>query len=150
MPAWSAGSREDDREGENGAGTRTRGLGFGVLCGLAVPGDGCPRGPVGGVGHSIQVAVGAVARHPGGIPSDFASRAEAHDGGPCTADEARDGLRMGNTETSQGRYRASRTDRCAPTDRPAATRTDHPQALRSVRDIPYQRLNHISKPMRAP
>ena len=101
MPAWSAGGRED-REGEDGAGTRTRGPGFRVSCPLAVPGDGCPRGPVGGVGHSVQVAVGAVARHPGGIPADFAPRAEAHDSVPCTADAATAGVLPSTFPTPAG------------------------------------------------
>ena len=64
--------------------------------------DGCLRGPVGGVGHYVQVAVGAVARHPGGIPADFAPRAEAHDGVPCTADAATAGVLPSTFPTPAG------------------------------------------------
>ena len=63
--------------------------------------------------------------------------------------DKKDGLRMGNTET-QGRYRASHTGRCARTARPAATRTGHPTSPCGVRDIAYQGLNHMSKPMQTP
>ena len=43
--------------------------------------------------------------------------------------------RCRRTGTPQGRYRASHTGRCARTARPAAVRTDHPQAPCGVGDI---------------
>ena len=62
--------------------------------------------------------------------------------------DKKDGPRMGNAETPQGRYRASHIGRCARTAHPAAVRTGHRQALCSIQDTPYQGLNHISKSMK--
>ena len=87
MSAWLAGSRGERGE-KDGAGTRTRRLGFRVSRRLAVPREGRLRSPVGRAGHYVQVAVVRFARHPGSVPSDFVSRAKAHDSGLRTADAA--------------------------------------------------------------